>query len=73
MENVTIIYQKGIEQNDRGVYRKDGVVFRAKETVHEWTLSSVDHPVKIELKWSKKDLPTFDEWHIELTNNGFEN
>jgi len=70
MSTITYTFKNGKVEGITGKASKDGVVYSMKETSASWHLSTGDS-VKIELKWSKKDFPTYEEWKSMLVDEGY--
>lgn len=68
----TITYTiKGMQKSDRGVATKDGVEYEMRELQNSWKLVTKSGAAKIEIKWSKNDLPSFSDWCEELSRMGY--
>ena len=69
----TITYTfKGTQKSDRGTARKDGVDYEMRELQTRWKLVNVVGTYTTEYVWSKKDIPTFEDWRVELSKDGYE-
>lgn len=62
----------GMQKSNRGTARKDGVEYEMRELQSKWKLVTSEGVAKLELEWSKKDLPSFTDWCTELSKIGYE-
>ena len=71
MAKVTVVVRGG-KEGTQGVFRKGDLRYAVRETETYWKLVGLDMPIKVEMQWSRKDFPTFEEWTDELLSNGYE-
>lgn len=69
----TITYTfNGKQKSNRGTARKDGVEYEMRELQSKWKLVTSEWAAKLDFEWSKKDLPSFTDWCVELSESGYE-
>ena len=66
----TFTYTIKGEDEILGYVLNSGLKYRIKETANEWKLIN-DDGVKIELKWSKKDFDSYEDFLKILEEEGF--